>query len=121
MDRWAEGKWSVRIFLLALPMAAILFTLFAGRYEISFSNMLILLNPWSQGKEALPSELWTIVFQLRLPRALAGAMIGASLAVSGAAYQGVFRNPLVNSGILGVASGASFGLLWRSSFLEEAS
>ena len=44
-----------------------------------------------------------------MPRAVIGAFVGASLAVSGAAFQGVFRNPLVNSGILGVSNGASFG------------
>ena len=38
-----------------------------------------------------------------------GALVGASLATSGAAFQGLFRNPLVSSSVLGVSSGASFG------------
>ena len=50
-----------------------------------------------------------VVWDIRLPRAILGAMVGASLAVSGAAFQGMFRNPLVSSGILGVSSGAGFG------------
>lgn len=44
-----------------------------------------------------------------MPRAILGALVGGCLAVSGAAFQGLFRNPLVSSGILGVTSGAGFG------------
>jgi iron complex transport system permease protein len=51
----------------------------------------------------------TIVWEIRLPRALLGSLVGACLAVSGTAFQGLFRNPLVSSGILGVSSGAGFG------------
>ena len=46
---------------------------------------------------------------LRLPRVIAAAAVGVGLSVSGASYQGVFKNPLVNSGLLGVSSGAGFG------------
>lgn len=109
MNRILQHKWISRILLFLLPGGAIFFTLFIGRYQIGFFDVLQVLLPWSKETSTLPSEFWTIVYQLRLPRALAGAMIGGVLAVSGAAYQGVFRNPLVNSGILGVASGASFG------------
>lgn len=52
----------------------------------------------------------TIVFKdIRLPRIAAAVFIGASLSVSGAVFQGLFVNPLVSPGILGVLSGASFG------------
>ena len=51
----------------------------------------------------------TLIWDIRLPRAVLGAMVGGSLAVSGAAFQGFFRNPLVSSGILGVSAGAGFG------------
>ncbi len=50
-----------------------------------------------------------IVMNNRLPRALAGALVGAALAASGCAFQGLFQNPLVSQGVLGVSSGASFG------------
>ena len=50
-----------------------------------------------------------IVWQLRLPRVLLAALVGGSLALSGAAYQGVFRNPLADPYLLGVASGAGLG------------
>lgn len=51
---------------------------------------------------------WHIFANIRLPRALAAALVGGSLAVTGAVMQGLFRNPLVDPGIIGVMSGASF-------------
>ena len=51
----------------------------------------------------------TIVFDLRLPRVALGALVGAMLAVAGGAYQGVFRNPLADPYLLGVAAGAGLG------------
>jgi len=50
-----------------------------------------------------------VLFQIRLPRIVAAMMVGAALSTSGAAYQGMFRNPLVSPDILGVSAGASFG------------
>ncbi|ADV68807.1 FecCD family ABC transporter permease [Deinococcus maricopensis] len=50
-----------------------------------------------------------IVWQIRLPRVVMGLLVGASLAVCGGAYQGVFRNPLADPYLIGVASGAALG------------
>lgn len=50
-----------------------------------------------------------IIFEVRLPRVLAAIFVGGALATSGVIYQGIFTNPLVSPGILGVLSGASFG------------
>lgn len=50
-----------------------------------------------------------IIFEIRMPRLIAALLVGASLAVSGAAFQAMFINPLVSPGILGVLAGASFG------------
>ena len=50
-----------------------------------------------------------VLFQIRLPRIALGAVAGALLAVAGAGYQGVFRNPLVDSGMLGASAGAGLG------------
>ena len=49
----------------------------------------------------------TIVYLIRLPRVLAAAVVGASLAVAGAAMQGLFRNPLADAGLIGVSSGGA--------------
>jgi iron complex transport system permease protein len=61
----------------------------------------------------LPSGLGpvdrAVLFQIRLPRITVGVMVGGLLAVAGAGYQGVFRNPLVDSGMLGSSAGAGLG------------
>lgn len=59
------------------------------------------------GAELSPEDV--IVWQLRLPRVAMGVLVGACLAVCGAAFQGVFRNPLADPYLLGVASGAGLG------------
>ena len=60
-----------------------------------------------------PGDLSTrdisVVWNLRIPRALLGAMVGASLALAGASLQGLFGNPLADPGIVGVTQGASLG------------
>jgi len=50
-----------------------------------------------------------VLFEIRLPRVVLGALVGAVLSVAGAAYQGVFRNPLADPYLLGVAAGAGLG------------
>ncbi len=50
-----------------------------------------------------------ILWDIRMPRAVIGALVGASLAVSGAIMQGLFRNPLADPGLVGVSAGAGFG------------
>jgi iron complex transport system permease protein len=52
---------------------------------------------------------WTIVWQIRMPRVVLGALVGGMLSLAGASYQGVFRNPLVDPYLLGAAAGAGLG------------
>ena len=54
-------------------------------------------------------QIDTVLLEIRLPRILAAALAGAALAAAGAAYQGLFRNPLVSPDILGVSTGAGLG------------
>ena len=64
-----------------------------------------------------PAE--AVILQIRLPRVFAATAVGAALAAAGAAYQSLFRNPLVSPDILGVASGAALGtpvFLWLLAF-----
>src|SRR5690606_30507307 len=56
-----------------------------------------------------PSLAWLVMHEIRLPRALLGLMIGATLGLSGAVLQGFLRNPLAEPGILGISSGAALG------------
>jgi len=55
------------------------------------------------------SEQWNIVWQIRMPRVVLAALVGSMLSLAGASYQGVFRNPLVDPYLLGVAAGAGLG------------
>ena len=64
--------------------------------------------PW-QPRLAVPPVAVIIVWQVRLPRVILGALVGAMLAGSGAGYQGVFHNPLADPYLLGVAAGGGLG------------
>lgn len=70
--------------------------------KILFSSVFPLEPDWSV-------TTYSVVIDVRLPRIMAGILVGAALSVSGASFQGVFQNPLVSPHILGVASGAGFG------------
>ncbi len=92
------------------PIGVIILSLFIGRYPLDMAEVFYALG-YKIGfleLQTSPTHI-NVVWDIRLPRAILGAMVGASLAVSGAAFQGMFRNPLVSSGILGVSSGAGFG------------
>ena len=52
------------------------------------------------------------IVNIRLPRVVLAALVGASLALSGAALQGLFRNPLADPGLIGVSSGAALGAIF---------
>lgn len=96
--------------LCCLPLLLALAAFSSGRYPISPEIAgHILLSPLTGEAPFWPSAAENVIFQLRLPRILAAMLIGAGLASSGAAFQGVFRNPLVSPYILGIASGAGFG------------
>ncbi len=96
--------------LILSPLICIFFSLFIGRFPLSVPLVAKIL--WSKlaiGSIYLPDKYDTVIWEIRMPRAILGALVGGSLAISGAAFQGLFRNPLVSSGILGVSSGAGFG------------
>jgi iron complex transport system permease protein len=92
-----------------LPVAVIL-SISVGRYglppgtvvEILASRIIPVARHWTDQAE-------TVVFDIRLPRIAAALLVGLALSTSGAAYQAVFRNPLVSPDILGVSAGAGFG------------
>lgn len=92
------------------PVLLICCTLFIGRYPIPLKDMpSVLAYPFLKDGFIQQDTYYTIIWNIRMPRAILSALVGASLAASGAAFQGLFRNPLVNSGMLGVSSGCGFG------------
>ncbi len=81
-----------------------------GPYRVAPGDLLAFLAAKATGAtSALPAPAETVILQIRLPRVLAATAVGAALAAAGAAYQSLFRNPLVSPDILGVSSGAAFG------------
>ena len=87
-----------------------LVSLMLGRFPAGLSDIMQVFKLKLTGGElGSYATLANILFEVRLPRVLAAMLIGAALAVSGAAYQGVFKNPLVSSDLLGVSAGAGFG------------
>ena len=83
-----------------------------GVGSVHVASAEVLRAVW-QGVTGLSSDARTvtdtIVWDIRLPRVLMAALVGGSLALSGVAFQGLFRNPLADPYLLGVASGAGFG------------
>jgi len=90
---------SLRVNLALLVGIALAFalSLIAGKVWIP-------LDAWTAG-----DPRWPIIAELRLPRTLLAALVGAALGLSGAAMQGYLRNPLADPGLFGVSSGAALG------------
>ncbi len=97
--------------LLIALLTAMVWSITLGRYSVGVGDVLSILwdnirpGAWSGGSAIAE----TVVEQVRLPRILAAVLIGFGLSISGAALQGLFRNPLVDPGIIGVTAGAGFG------------
>jgi len=102
----ARGIWDTRrrrmLAVLGIGLAVLfLFSLLVGRYPT-----LRMLT----GGQIFSDELsQSLILNLRLPRALAAALLGMSLAAAGMVFQTIFTNPLVEPGFLGVSQGAAFG------------
>ena len=65
--------------------------------------------PFIDSESGLGERQQAIIWEIRLPRVVLGLLVGAMLATAGGAYQGVFRNPLADPYLLGVAAGAGVG------------
>jgi len=98
--------------LACLLLAVVLGSFLLGRYPISpgqvlgisFSRIFPIEPFWT-------AQMETVFFNIRLPRILLAGMVGACLAGAGAAYQGVFQNPMAAPDVLGASSGAAFGAI----------
>ena len=80
----------------------------AGLSLPDVARALLTRLPWHPAV-GVPAIDTAIVWQIRLPRVVLGALVGAMLAGGGGAYQGVFRNPLADPYLLGVAAGGGLG------------
>ncbi len=102
----ARRRWLWGLLLLFLVVFGV--SIFLGRYPAPY---------WMPFKTLMEDQLaQRLVLNLRLPRIVTAALLGASLAVCGTVLQMIFRNPIVEPGFLGVSQGAAFGaavgILW---------
>ncbi len=109
-------RWRLRFFAIGgMAIACIVIALLVlslGSVKISFIavwGILISHLPWVDlhGQWSANSEI--IITGIRLPRVILSGLVGAALGVAGATYQGLFRNPLADPYLIGVAQGASLG------------
>ncbi|MDF2940281.1 MAG: iron transporter permease [Gammaproteobacteria bacterium] len=104
-----NNKTSVRYIILStLLLAVFLLSLHLGAVSISYTQLVpMLFHPFASQH----SEIFSVIWFLRLPRLLAILLVGMGLGLAGAVMQGLLRNPLADPGLLGVSSGSSLAIL----------
>ena len=108
---------AIKIALVIALTTAFLLSFCVGRYPISIPDLFAAVgNAIGGNMDAIDPRVRTALFNIRLPRVIVVMLAGAALAVSGASYQGMFKNPLVSPDLLGASAGASLGaclgILW---------
>src|SRR5690242_12376489 len=94
----------------AVLIAGLLVAFTVGRYPVSLAELAnVLFSKVSAHRADVSPAVESVIMQVRGPRVIAAALVGAALAVAGTAFQGLFRNPLVSPDILGASSGAALG------------
>lgn len=107
---WGKRNYSVlRITLILLLAFTTLISLMVGRFEVPPFDVMAAVFSGIIPCQDLSPTVKSVIVDVRLPRVLAVIIVGAALSVAGAAFQGLFRNPLVSPDILGVSAGAGFG------------
>jgi len=98
------------LFFVLFPLFLGVLSLSIGRFEVDFTvQVQILLSQFIDIEQTWTDMEEAAVIQLRLPRVILAILIGGGLSIAGAAFQGMFANPLVSPDILGVSAGAGFG------------
>ena len=110
---WKQQKVSTVISVLSVMLVlAVLLALSIGQVTIPAKDIvMILLHKTGLISYQPDAVLETVLLNIRLPRITMTVLIGAALAISGAALQGLFRNPLVEPGLIGVSSGAALAVV----------
>ena len=117
-------KIPYRLLMVLLFLGLIFVSLTAlcmGQYQVSGKNVIsILLSHVLPLERVWTDTMYRVVMYSRLPRIIAAIVVGGALALAGASYQGVFRNPLVSPDLLGVSQGACVGAaisIWELGYL----
>lgn len=113
IQKFSRNNWKwVSVLSVFIFIAALLLGVSIGSVSIPLSSLLEIIYYQLFSKAAMPSEYVmyaNIIFNVRLPRVLLATIVGASLALAGAAFQGLLKNPLADPYTLGISSGASVG------------
>ena len=100
------ARWTLILIILGLALfASIVLTLCIGSVYIPPAKVFSILFGGVSSTD--PDN--TIIMNIRLPRILLGALVGASLSVAGVAMQGIFKNPMASPSVIGISQGAAFG------------
>lgn len=100
----------IKILLLVSPIIVGIIALCVGRYVLTLGEVRdVLVNQFINSSVNVPETNISVVCNVRMPRIILAMLVGMGLSVSGAAFQGLFSNPLATPDTLGVAAGASFG------------
>lgn len=121
-----KANISTFLFLAILCITTVFVSLILGRYSISLSELWQLVLSYFNADIEVSPQVKTVLIDIRLPRIIAAFLVGGTLSITGATYQGMFRNPMVSPSILGVSAGAGFGaalaiLLGLSTIMLQAS
>ena len=111
MSMRGENRWWIPAAVVALACSLLLGLMIGPAGPTWWRVPLELLDrlPLISVDSGLTATDWSIVWQIRAPRVVLAAIVGSTLSIAGASYQGVFRNPLVDPYLLGVAAGAGLG------------
>jgi iron complex transport system permease protein len=111
MNMRGASRWWIPVAVVALACSLLLGLMIGPAGPAWWRVPLELLNrlPFVSVHSGLTPTDWSIVSQIRAPRVVLAAIVGSTLSIAGASYQGVFRNPLVDPYLLGVAAGAGLG------------
>jgi iron complex transport system permease protein len=115
-----RGRWWV--LALGCLAAAMVLGIVVGPVDLRLGGVVGELMdrlPFVDNASGLSEQQSAILWQLRMPRVVLAGLVGAMLALAGAAYQGVFRNPLADPYLLGVAAGAGLGATLAISYLPN--
>jgi iron complex transport system permease protein len=105
-----RSAWPGTLLALGVLALGITAAFVMGRFPVSAADVLrVLAAHLANTPTELPAAVDTVVWQVRAPRVVAAVLVGAALAVAGAAFQGLFRNPLVSPDILGASAGSALG------------
>ncbi len=98
------------LLLILILFVSLVIALTSGKYSLTLDELYRLFaSLFSSQVDVSDPRNETVFWQIRFPRTLAAIIIGGALSIAGAAYQGMFRNPLVSPDILGVSAGAGVG------------